>query len=561
MTVVWLGLWAAAECAGPGRDQLPGVAGSPSRRARPPAEAAARRPADQRPVRDRPSSPSARRSGARVADGVDATLAASARRSRHPRGRRPACLHGGCASPACSPTALPAVTPPRARRGRVPARRRAPVAGARPRRTGRPAAAPPSRAPGRHARRRDRRRPFGLTDEADVLRLLALARTNREIGGRAVHLAEDRERAREQHLAQAWSGTAAGRTRRGSPGSGVRSRRVALPRSRVVLQVLVASRATWHVCQWSRFREVGCVASPRRHTGGRPVRDRRSSRGGTAATASHVTCSSTSASAASPAGRAVGLADCHRTVEPDDRRVGEPEQLVVPLHDLDPVGLLDTRPRAAWSAAIAAWPGTRRARSAPARVGDGDSLGDEPDVPQAAVLVGERHDASRPVRSCSRCTMVQEHGASEPVDLGVVDQGRRLSGQAYRLGRQVDVARVPLVETRLAPASPCVRLRGDRTVPTRTVRLARLMRCAIVLSGTRYTYTICPGGEATHGSEGRRDRRRRCRGVGAQEVEGGVSSAMGSRRPAVRCRVGALGPRRRGRLIASCSMKAAPRRP
>ena len=42
-------------------------------------------------------------------------------------------------------------------------------------------------------------------------------------------------------------------------------------------------------------------------------------------------------------GRAVGLADCDRTVEPDDRSVGEPEQLVVPLHDLDPVGLLDTR--------------------------------------------------------------------------------------------------------------------------------------------------------------------------------------------------------------------------
>src|SRR5438105_15275173 len=53
-------------------------------------------------------------------------------------------------------------------------------------------------------------------------------------------------------------------------------------------------------------------------------------------------------------GRAVGLADCDRTVEPDDRSVGEREQLVVPLHDLDPVGLLDTR-ASAWSAAIAAW--------------------------------------------------------------------------------------------------------------------------------------------------------------------------------------------------------------
>ena len=41
--------------------------------------------------------------------------------------------------------------------------------------------------------------------------------------------------------------------------------------------------------------------------------------------------------------RAVGFADCDRTVEADDRRVGEPEELVVPLHDLNPVGLLDTR--------------------------------------------------------------------------------------------------------------------------------------------------------------------------------------------------------------------------
>src|SRR4051794_25512690 len=42
-----------------------------------------------------------------------------------------------------------------------------------------------------------------------------------------------------------------------------------------------------------------------------------------------------------PGGRAVGLADRNRPVEPHDRRVGEAEELVVPLDDLDPVGLLD----------------------------------------------------------------------------------------------------------------------------------------------------------------------------------------------------------------------------
>ena len=44
-----------------------------------------------------------------------------------------------------------------------------------------------------------------------------------------------------------------------------------------------------------------------------------------------------------PGGRAIGLADGDGPVEPDDRRVGEPEQLVVPLDDLHPVGLLDPR--------------------------------------------------------------------------------------------------------------------------------------------------------------------------------------------------------------------------
>src|SRR5262249_44686979 len=44
-----------------------------------------------------------------------------------------------------------------------------------------------------------------------------------------------------------------------------------------------------------------------------------------------------------PGGCAVRLPDGHRAVQPDDRRVAEPEQLVVPLDDLDPVGVLDPR--------------------------------------------------------------------------------------------------------------------------------------------------------------------------------------------------------------------------
>jgi hypothetical protein len=39
----------------------------------------------------------------------------------------------------------------------------------------------------------------------------------------------------------------------------------------------------------------------------------------------------------------VGFADRDCPVEPDDRGVGEAPQLVVPLDDLDPVGVLDLR--------------------------------------------------------------------------------------------------------------------------------------------------------------------------------------------------------------------------
>ena len=42
--------------------------------------------------------------------------------------------------------------------------------------------------------------------------------------------------------------------------------------------------------------------------------------------------------------------------------------------------------------------------------------------------------------------MVEEHQGEQPVDLGVVDQGSQLPGQSDRLGREIDVAGVALVE-------------------------------------------------------------------------------------------------------------------
>ena len=87
-----------------------------------------------------------------------------------------------------------------------------------------------------------------------------------------------------------------------------------------------------------------------------------------------------------PGQRAVRFADRDRTVEPDDRSVGEPQQLVVPLDDLYPVGVLDT-----WRVGVER--GDRRlclvfAEPVARERGlfDGDTLRDEVGVPLGPVL-------------------------------------------------------------------------------------------------------------------------------------------------------------------------------
>ncbi len=112
-------------------------------------------------------------------------------------------------------------------------------------------------------------------------------------------------------------------------------------RSSVVLQVLVESRCLARLMV--AFCEVGCVASCVGIEAGSELEiavllvEVRGDR--VAPRDVFVDLGECRQSCA----RAVCLTDCDRTVEPDDRSVGEPEQLVVPLHDLDPVGLLDTR--------------------------------------------------------------------------------------------------------------------------------------------------------------------------------------------------------------------------
>ena len=60
-----------------------------------------------------------------------------------------------------------------------------------------------------------------------------------------------------------------------------------------------------------------------------------------------------------------------------------------------------------------------------------------------------------------RARVVQQHQGEQPVDLGIVHQGRELSGEPDRLGREVDVARVALVEDEVEHAHHRARRRRD----------------------------------------------------------------------------------------------------
>ena len=151
---------------------------------------------------------------------------------------------------------------------------------------------------------------------------------------------------------------------------------------------------------------------------------------------------------------------------------------------------------------------------------DVDSLGDEFCVPLAAILIGERHDA--PVRSgaAAAARVVQEHEREQPVDLGVVCQDSELPGQPDRLGREIDVAGVALVEDEVQDPHHGAHVAGTiHTGPT-----DHALGAADALRHGALGHEVCLSdlacGEATHGSERQRNcRRRRQIGVRAQEVE------------------------------------------
>ncbi len=60
--------------------------------------------------------------------------------------------------------------------------------------------------------------------------------------------------------------------------------------------------------------------------------------------------------------------------------------------------------------------------------------------------------------------MVEQHQGEQPLHLGVVHQGGQLPGQANRLGREIDVAGVALVEDEVQ--HPHHRAHVARTIDT-----------------------------------------------------------------------------------------------
>ncbi len=107
--------------------------------------------------------------------------------------------------------------------------------------------------------------------------------------------------------------------------------------------------------------------------------------------------------------------------------------------------------------------------------------------------------------------VVQQHQREQSVDLGVVDQRGQLPRQADRLGREIDVAGVALVEHEVqhahhrAHVAGTRRIRGDAGAAHRALGAADALRHGGL--GHEVRLRDLAGGEAAHGAEGQRHRR------------------------------------------------------
>ena len=118
-----------------------------------------------------------------------------------------------------------------------------------------------------------------------------------------------------------------------------------------------------------------------------------------------------------PGPRPVGLAHGDGPVEAYDGAAGQRQQLVVPLHDLHPVGLLGR-------ACVGVERGDRGLQLELAALLEGEgtlqdpyALLDEGAVPAAAVLVGERHQGAVRPQPGRAARVVEQHQGEQPVGL------------------------------------------------------------------------------------------------------------------------------------------------
>ena len=150
----------------------------------------------------------------------------------------------------------------------------------------------------------------------------------------------------------------------------------------------------------------------------------------------------------------------------------------------------------------------------------GDSLGDQLAVPFVPVLLRERHDPSVWPDAAAAAGLVQQHQGEQPVDLRVVHQRRELPGESDRLGGQINLARVALVEDEVQHAHHGAHVAGtvqpgaaDRALGTANALRHRALGHEIGLRDLAR-------GQATDGAKGQGDRCRRGEvWVGAHEVE------------------------------------------
>ena len=218
--------------------------------------------------------------------------------------------------------------------------------------------------------------------------------------------------------------------------------------------------------------------------------------------------------------RAVGLAHRHGPVEAYDGAAGQRQQLVVPLDDLHPVGL-----RGRGCAGVEGGDRRLQLELATTLLGqrglqDRDALCDQVAVPQAALLLGERHEGAVRAGAGRAPGVVQQHQGEQAVGLRVRPERRELAGQPDRLRGQVHVAGVALVEDQVEHPTDGVE------VPRPVERLPRhgALRPADPLRHRRLGHEVgrsdLARGQARHRAEREGDGGggRQCR-VGAEEED------------------------------------------